>query len=64
MNGLEKSVVTHGTVLRTHKDAGLGADEIDAEHILRTPEVPPSGYEVAEQEADLQPIRESRTSPN
>ena len=64
MNGLEKPVVTHGTVLHTDKDEGLGADETDAEHVLCTPEVPPSGYEAAEQEAELQPIRELRTSPN
>ena len=64
VNGLEKPVVTHGTVLRTHKDAGLEADETNAEHILRTPEVPPNGYEAAEQEAELQPIRELHTSPN
>ena len=56
--------MTHGTVLRTDKDEGLGADETDAEHILRTPEVPPNGYEAAEQEAELQPIRELCTSPN
>ena len=48
VNGLEKPVVTHGTVLRTHKDEGLGANETDAEHILRTLEVPPNGYEAAE----------------
>ena len=56
--------MTHGTVLRTHKDEDLGADETDAEHVLRTPEVQPNGYEAAEQEAELQPIRELRTSPN
>ena len=50
--------MTHGTVLRTDKDEGLEADETDAEHVLRTPEVPPNGYEAAEQEAELQPIRE------
>ena len=64
VNGLEKPVVTHGTVLCTDKDEGLEADETDAEHVLRTLEVPPSGYKVAEQEAELQPIQELRTSPN
>ena len=64
VNGLEKTVVTHGTVLRTHKDEGLGADETDAEHVLHTPEVPSNGYEAVEQEVDPQPIQELRTSPN
>ena len=64
MDGLEKPVVTHRTVLHTDKDEGPGADGTDAEHVLRTPEVPPNGYEAAEQEAELQLIRESRTSPN
>ena len=58
VNGLEKTVMTHGMVLHTHKDEDLGADETDAEHILRTPEVPPNGCEVAELEVELQPIRE------
>ena len=64
VNGLEKTVVTHGTVLRTRKDEGLGADETDAKHVLHTLEVPPNGYVAAEQEAELQPIRESYTSLN
>ena len=64
VNGLEKPVVTHRMVLRTDKDEGLGADKTDAEHVLRTPEVPPNGYEAAEQEVELQPIWESHTSPN
>ena len=64
VNGLEKPVVTHGTVLRTYKDEGLEADETDAEHILCTLEVPPNGYEAVEQEAELRPIRELRTSLN
>ena len=64
MNGLEKPVVTHGTVLRTHKDEGPGADETDVDNALRIPEVQPNGYEVAEQEAELRLIQESHTSPN
>ena len=64
VNGLEKPVVTHGMVLRTCKDEGLGADETDAKHILCTLEVPQNGYEVAEQEAELQLIQELHTSPN
>ena len=56
VNGLEKTVMTHGTVLHTHKDEGLGADKTDAKHVLRTPEAPPNGYEAKEQEAELQPI--------
>ena len=55
---------THGTVLRTDKDEVLEADETDIKHALRTPEVPLNGYEEAEQEAELQLIRELRTSPN
>ena len=53
VNGLEKPVMTHGTVLRTDKDEGLEADETDAEHVLRTLEVPQNGYKVVEQEAEL-----------
>ena len=64
MNGREKPVVTHGMVLRTDKDEDLGADETDTEHVLCTPEVPLNGYEAAEQEAELRPIRELHTSPN
>ena len=64
VNGLEKPVVTHGTVLRTYKDEGLEADETDVEHVLRTLEVPQNGYKVAEQGAELQPIWELHTSLN
>ena len=64
VNGLEKSIMTHGMVLHTRKDEGLGADETNTKHILCTPEVPPNGYEAAEQEAELQLIQESCTSPN
>ena len=64
VNGLEKPVVTHGTVLCTHKDEDLEADETNIEHALCTLEVPLNGYEVVEQEAEPQPIWESRTSLN
>ena len=64
VNGLEKPVVTYRTVLRTHKDEDLGANETDTEHVLHTPEVPPNGYEVVEQEVELQPIQELCTFLN
>ena len=64
MNGLEKPVVTHGTVLRTRKDEGLEADKTNVEHTLRTPEVPPNGYEAVERGAEPQPIQESHTPLN
>ena len=64
VNGLEKPVVTHGMVLCTCKDEGLEANKTDIEHALCTLEVPPNGYEAVEQEAELQPILESRTSLN
>ena len=64
VDGLEKPVMTHRTVLCACKDEGLGADKTNTKHVLCTPEVPPSGYEAAEQEVEPQPIQELRTSPN
>ena len=52
VNGLEKPVMTHGTVLHTRKDEGLEADETDVEHTLRTLEDQQNDYEVAVQEAE------------
>ena len=64
VNGLENPIVTHGTVLHTHKDEDLEANETDIEHALHTPEVQWNEHEAAVWEAEPQPTQESHTSPS